>query len=192
MLPRSTILLLFPSVFSLGISAQSCIPEPQITAAPSSTQPTPSQEIPTILTTPTPFSSPTSSPGAWGGLLSSAEYLLDELNEHLHVDLRKRQGGIAATNAPQATTVATQMSPITTYGADRGWPVKVYTQVFAAVPDPWPSPEAGTIGLGTIQGQVGVIKTNSKRMAQPEPTGQVFRIKGREVVAPTGRPGFSG
>lgn len=104
------------------------------------------------------------------------------MNQHLHIDLRKRQGGIAATNAPVATTVATQMSPVTTYGPDRGWPAVVYSQAFVAVPDQWPSPVAGTIGLGTIQGEVGVVKTSSKRDIGPEPTGQVVRIKGREVV----------
>lgn len=118
----------------------------------------------------------------WNNVLSSADYILDELNEHLHIDLRKRQGGVAATNAPQATSVVTQMSPVTTYGPDRGWPLVVYSQKFSDVPDQWPSPSAGTIGLGTIQGQVGVVKSNSKRYAGPEPTGQVIRIRGREVV----------
>lgn len=74
------------------------------------------------------------------------------------------------------------MSPVTSYGPDRGWPLVIYTQTFAAVPDQWSSPVAGTIGLGTIQGEVGIVKTISKRNAGPEPTGQVIRIRGREVV----------
>lgn len=35
----------------------------------------------------------------------------------------------------------------------------VYTQTFPSVPDQWPSPSSGEIGLGTIQGQIGVVKT---------------------------------
>lgn len=139
----------------------------------------PSQSIPpvpSITTIPESFYSTTIRPNSW-------DNLLEEVNEHLHIDLRKRQGGAAATAAPQAVpTVYTQMSPITTYGPKNGWPQVVYTQLFVAVPDQWPSPSAGTIGLGTIQGTVGVVKTKSKRYAGPEPTGQVVRIRGREVV----------
>jgi len=77
-------------------------------------------------------------------------------------DLKKRQGvGPAA-----AATAITQVSPITTYQINlyRSGGVSqlnvVYTQTFAPIPDQWPSPtEAGTIGLGTIQGEIGVVKT---------------------------------
>lgn len=64
---------------------------------------------------------------------------------------------------------------------------RVYIQTFPAVPDQFPSPEAGTIGLGTIVGEIGVVKTNSKRAVVPESTatsGQVLRIRGREVFMP--------
>lgn len=176
---RESLGLFFLSLSTLDVLAQSIPAVPQITSMPSLTESTSSPQIPS---TSTSFSSTTTVYHAWDGILSSADYVLDEVNEHLHIDLRKRQGGIAATNAPQATSVVTQMSPVTTYGADRGWPQVVYTQLFVAVPDQWPSAQAGTIGLGTIQGEIGVVKTKSKRYAGPEPTGQVFRIKGREVV----------
>lgn len=184
MIPRISILLSLVALFTTCILAQASSLDTQITAAPSRTEAVPSHQTPSPFATSTSLSSPTVSPHIWDGFLSSAEYLLDELDEHFHIDLRKRQGGVAATNAPQATSVPTQMPSVTTYGADRGWTAVVYTQTFAAVPDQWPSPKAGTIGLGTIQGEIGVIKTKSKRMAMPYPTGQMLRIKGREVVIP--------
>lgn len=90
---------------------------------------------------------------------------------------------MVATNiAPQ--TQPTQMSPVTVYDMHDGIE-RTFTQLFVAVPDQWPSPSAGTIGLGTIQGEIGVVRTKSERNAFPEPTataGQTFRIKGREVM----------
>lgn len=38
----------------------------------------------------------------------------------------------------------------------------VYTQTFAAVPDQWPGPQPGTIGLGTITGEIGIPNTNDE------------------------------
>lgn len=46
----------------------------------------------------------------------------------------------------------------------------VYTQLFSAVPDQGLAPASGSIGLGTIQGQIGVVKTARKRDAKPQPT----------------------
>jgi hypothetical protein len=69
------------------------------------------------------------------------------------------------------------VSPITTLTLQsQGKPINVvYTQTFPAVNDQWPAPSSGAIGLGTIQGEVGVPKTQSKR-SEPmtvlaEPTG---------------------
>lgn len=39
----------------------------------------------------------------------------------------------------------------------------VYSQAFEPVPDQWEAPVAGTVGLGTIKGEVGVVKTVDKR-----------------------------
>lgn len=113
--------------------------------------------------------------------MSIATDFLDEVNEHLHIDLKKRQGA-AQTGAVIATTIVTQMPAVTTFS--RNGVAGVYTQLFVAVPDQWPNPEAGTIGLGTIVGQIGVVKSKSKRDTLPEATSapaQVLRIKGREV-----------
>ncbi|KIV93372.1 hypothetical protein PV10_04588 [Exophiala mesophila] len=76
-------------------------------------------------------------------------------------DLRKRQGVQQAV-----PPVFSQVSPITTYQIDfaRSGSVRqltvVYTQTFNPIPDQWPSPTlTGSIGMGTITGQIGVVKT---------------------------------
>ena len=46
----------------------------------------------------------------------------------------------------------------------------VYTQLFSAVPSQGDAPASGEIGLGTIQGNIGVVKTARKRDAEPQPT----------------------
>lgn len=142
--------------------------------------------------------SPSSPFHIWDSISSAADKVFDEIEDHLHVDLRKRQGGAAITAAPVgAATAATQMSPTTTYFMNsnvNGAEVQasfVYIQSFDGVPDQWDSASAGTIGLGTIQGTVGVLKSNSKRgfeetatnAARSEATpGQILKIKGREVT----------
>lgn len=85
--------------------------------------------------------------------------ILPVLDANFIPELKPRQ---AAGAAPQVT----QVSPITTYyinslvgpGSFAQVPV-VYTQLFVPIPDQWESPGVGTIGLGTIQGEIGVVKT---------------------------------
>lgn len=175
----AVVLPLLPALTSANVAWQ-----PQITQAPTPTQPSPSEQIeqmPTATYIPATFI-PSITSHAWDPLISGASHLLDELDEHLHLDLRKRQGNVVATNvAPQ--TQPTQMSPVTVYTQLDGVQ-KSFTQLFVAVLDQWPSPAAGSIGLGTIQGEIGVVKTKDKRDGMPEPTappGQTFRIRGREV-----------
>lgn len=57
--------------------------------------------------------------------------------------------------------VVSQQSPTTILSLQsKGNPIMVpYTQTFAKVPQQWPSASSGEIGLGTIQGQIGVVKT---------------------------------
>lgn len=125
----------------------------------------------------------------WDPIVSAVGDVLEEIDDHiLHIDLIKRQGALGATNAVPATQ-PTQMPPVTVYQGRAGGAPKTYTQLFTSPLDQWPAPGAGTVGLGTIQGQVGVVKTNSKRAAEgwAEPTstvslGQIVRIKGREVT----------
>ena len=77
----------------------------------------------------------------------------------------KRQGiPVANPGAPQPTAIV-QVSPVTVLDLiSKGNPIQVpYTQTFPAVPEQWPSPSAGTVGMGTIQGEIGVVRTKSKR-----------------------------
>ncbi|KAL1956435.1 hypothetical protein VTO42DRAFT_7321 [Malbranchea cinnamomea] len=73
----------------------------------------------------------------------------------------------------------TQQSPVMTINID-GKQI-VYTQKFSAVPDQWPTPEPGTIGLGTLEGDVGKTSTLDKRGVPREtgiPTsGQIARCR---------------
>ncbi|OAL23734.1 hypothetical protein AYO20_10939 [Fonsecaea nubica] len=78
-------------------------------------------------------------------------------------ELKVRQ--VTGQGAAAAPTFS-QISPITTYYIEKEVapgdftqvPV-VYTQTFVPIPDQWPSPVAGTIGLGTISGTVGQVRT---------------------------------
>jgi len=78
-------------------------------------------------------------------------------------DLKRQVTGQGAAAAP---TTGGQISPVTTYyvnsynkeGADVQIAV-VYTQTFPAVPDQWSSATAGEIGLGTITGTIGVVRS---------------------------------
>ena len=65
---------------------------------------------------------------------------------------------IAPTQAGAVTTYYMQKS----IGNTVTYAPFIYTQTFADVPDQWPSPIAGTIGLGDL-----VKQGNGKREAQP-------------------------
>ena len=180
----ASLLFFLPTIISAHVAWQPQV-APAPTPAPIPTQPTPSEQIdqiPSISSIPETFIHPTAS-HAWDPIISGASHLLDEIDQHLHMDLRKRQGNVVATNvAPQ--TQPTQMSPVTVYAMYDNVE-RTFTQLFVPVLDQWPTPTPGTIGLGTIQGEVGVVKTKDKRDIGPEPTsppGPTFRIKGREVV----------
>lgn len=164
-----------------------------ITAAPSQTTssiPTistslsiPTENVtPPISTTPLSFI-PTPTFDIFDPIISGVNHIANEINEHLHIDLRKRQGGAAVAATNPAVTAPTQMPSVTNYQMYDGV-ARVYTQTFKAIPEQWPSPSAGSIGLGTITGQVGVVKTVSKRGFDAVPTGAGYtlRIRGREVV----------
>lgn len=92
--------------------------------------------------------------------------ILPALDANLIPDIKRQ---VTGQGAAAAATAIKQVSPVTTYyiqsvvsGSAAQVPV-VYTQTFPTVWDPWPGPTAGEIGLGTIQGTVGVVRTNSKR-----------------------------
>jgi len=86
-----------------------------------------------------------------------------------------------------------QVSPITTYLANKEVapgsfaqvPV-VYTQTFNPVPDPWPAAVPGTIGLGTIVGTVGQVRSKRSEPTQaPMAQASVAEEAGHVVFAPT-------
>lgn len=85
-----------------------------------------------------------------------------------HLELRE------IVNAPAAAQASdpTQVSPVTTLsqweqvnGVAQQVQV-VYSQAFSAVPDQLSPPQAGVIGLGTIAGKIGVVKTVAARSAE--------------------------
>ncbi|KAK5224685.1 hypothetical protein LTR99_004614 [Exophiala xenobiotica] len=88
--------------------------------------------------------------------------VLPFLDPNIIPDLKRQ---VTGQGTGVALTAIGQISPITTYYANSmvdGTGVQVpvvYTQTFVPVPDQWPSPTAGAIGLGTIQGTVGVVKS---------------------------------
>lgn len=105
---------------------------------------------PSPASTPLPDTEPTSSPSS----------------ESEHAELKPRQAQVTAPAAALPEDML-QISPVTTYEiqsypAGGGAPVRIpvaYTQTFADVPDQWPAAGVGSIGLGDIQGEVGVVKS---------------------------------
>ena len=77
--------------------------------------------------------------------------------------VEQRQAAGVGGGLGQQPAAPTQLSPITTYNIGGG--VVIYTQIFAATPDQWATMGAGTIGLGSITGKVGVVKSSN-----PAPT----------------------
>lgn len=152
-----------------------------ITSSPSQTAtPTPSR----------PTSSIPSPTHVWDPLISSASHLLHDLQDHIHLDLRKRddiekrQGGVGATNIVAVVTQPTQMPSVTVYDMKSG-PLRTFTQAFSLPLVPFPAPQAGSVGMGTIQGAIGVVKTITKREIQTQTSvlpGQVLTIRGRGVT----------
>ena len=98
-----------------------------------------------------------------------------DTDAYLDHDLLRREV-ITGAAAPLPTD-PTQISPITTFQVNQivngvAQQVEVvYTQLFSAVPDQGLAPASGSIGLGTIQGEIGVVRTGRKREAIPQPTG---------------------
>ena len=68
--------------------------------------------------------------------------------------------------APPVPQAPQQASPVTTVYID-GVQV-VYTQHFSAVPSQGPTPLAGQVGLGTLTGTVGAVRTDQARNAAGE------------------------
>jgi hypothetical protein len=79
----------------------------------------------------------------------------------------------AVQNPLQVPPITTVFLP-TSSGLSVTWLPNIYTQTFPPIPEQWPSPEAGTIGLGTL--------TKNKRdvpQVTPPPSVEVTGIAGR-------------
>jgi hypothetical protein len=100
------------------------------------------------------------------------------LPEH-ELELREIVAAVPPTVLPGGVT---QLSPVTTM-FEQHWengiptPVQIiYSQSFAAVPDQLPGPMSGSIGLGNINGRIGVVKTQHvARAATPVPEAEKLR-----------------
>ncbi|MCJ1308985.1 hypothetical protein MMC25_002640 [Agyrium rufum] len=100
-------------------------------------------------------------------------------------DLELRQiPGVGGGLGPPVTQNPLQVSPITTVYI--GTAQVVYTQLFSATLVPFPSASVGSVGLGTLTGQVGVVKTQAANAAN----GRMKR--GMEVGAVIGVAGAVG
>ncbi|KPI38297.1 uncharacterized protein AB675_12044 [Cyphellophora attinorum] len=125
-------------------------------------------EAPSISTIPSMTTIPISIPTPDLSDLASDTELSLPLRDQLR-RLFRRQGGAPVQNpavAQPPAAAVTQVSPVTVLSLmdKKGQLLAVpYTQTFAPVPDQWPSPSAGTVGMGTIQGEIGQVRTKSKR-----------------------------
>ena len=114
----------------------------------SETQTLPTQHLPSSSSTSEPIRSPELDD-------KSLEDAATKENKDSHLELRQN-GGLGG-GVPAAFTVPTQVSPVTT--VQIGSLLVVYTQTFAPVPSQFPSALSGNIGLGTLTGSIGVVKT---------------------------------
>lgn len=85
----------------------------------------------------------------------------------------------ARVDAPPSAlpTEQTQRSPVMTITVDGE--VVVYTQMFSAVPDQWPTPAIGKIGLGNLEGEVGGTGIVGRRGAPVETAAAGMEMVGR-------------
>ncbi|EXJ84536.1 hypothetical protein A1O3_05205 [Capronia epimyces CBS 606.96] len=117
----------------------------------------------------TSVSTPTATP-------SADVRILPVLDANLVPELKRQVAGADPANV---ATAVKQVSPITTYfiqsvisGSAVQVPI-VYTQTFPTAWDQWPSATRGEIGLGTIQGTIGVVKSKRSLPTQA-PLGEPF------------------
>ena len=68
----------------------------------------------------------------------------------------------AAKNPTQVPTVTSYQATTYVNGVAKQVPI-VYTQLFSSIPSQGPTPMPGTIGLGTLTGSVGVVRTSEAK-----------------------------
>jgi len=94
---------------------------------------------------------------------STQNSLLPELTPTAKLELRQEDVEAATTLA------ATQVNPVTTLwlpsniGTTVTWVEVIYTQTFASVIDQWTTSGSGSVGMGTLTGEAGALKTSEAR-----------------------------
>ena len=73
------------------------------------------------------------------------------------------QGATTTLDAEQYPTLTTNWVQTSLPGGGFTYVPLVYTQTFPSVYESFPSPASGDIGLGTISGTVGVVKTSTPK-----------------------------
>ena len=111
---------------------------------------------------PNPYFLPKIIPGSLNEFIASLQSPLEDPDAR-PIELRQN-GGAVGGGAPGAPALPpNQVSPITTIYI--GSVQVIYTQLFSAVPSQGPGPMSGSIGMGTLTGAVGVVKTSEAKNA---------------------------
>ena len=80
-----------------------------------------------------------------------------------NLDLREIVSAAAATQAASQYPTLTTDWVETTIGGAQTWVPLVYTQTFPSTYEVWPTAATGSIGLGTISGTVGAVRTTEPK-----------------------------
>ncbi|KAI9845145.1 MAG: hypothetical protein M1837_005030 [Sclerophora amabilis] len=88
-------------------------------------------------------------------------------------------GAAPGGGAPPQTTIGGQVPPVTNMQVPSTLPngqvtlvQTVFTQSFKSVPSPFPSAKAGSIGMGTLKGEVGAVRTDTPKNAASNGDGE--------------------
>lgn len=81
----------------------------------------------------------------------------------VNLDLREVVSAAAATPAASQYPTLTTEWVETTIGGTPTWVPLVYTQTFPSTYEVWPTAAAGSIGLGTISGSAGAVRTTEPK-----------------------------
>ncbi|SLM38340.1 hypothetical protein LPUS_08503 [Lasallia pustulata] len=153
----SLFLLLFALVHSQQLNP---ISRPTTASLPTPLQPPPPDNSIAITT----FPSPTTAPAP----PHANPYPTPLDDAQLHEGLRRQAAGVGAAGGSVNSPGASQLPAVTSWVQwssvkDSGtWtPLSfVYTQLFSPVPEQGPSAASGNIGMGTLTGVVGAVKTD--------------------------------
>lgn len=86
-----------------------------------------------------------------------------------NLELREIVQSAAATQAAtQYPTLSTDWVETSLAGGGVTWVPVIYTQTFPSVYEAWPTAASGEIGLGTISGTVGVVRTSTPKWSGAE------------------------